>query len=417
MRRFLAALAATAVACTGWAVPGYADLQQPAVVNPNPVDWTPNVLDGEVTSIAVVGDTVVVGGDFRRIGEAGARDSIDRPYLFAFNRVDGRLRDFRPDLDGAVNALVAGPDDTVYVGGAFRRVNGSNRRGIVRLNLFNGEISDGFDASVDNGDVRALEAYGGAVYVGGSFTGVNGFGQVALARIDGRTGAVDRDFQVGITGPGLTRTKIEDMALSADGSRLVIIGEILAVGGYRRAQLAVLNVGAGQPRLSSWYTDAYDNMCHKSYKTYVRAVDFAPDSSYFVVVTTGAHPGPQRMCDSAARFDLAGDGLHRPTWVNHTGGDSLTAVSVTGAAVYVGGHQRWMNNPYGNNSPGQGAVDRPGLAALDPGSGSALPWNPTRSRGKGVRAMVATSAGLFIGSDTDRLGNEYHGRLGLFPLG
>ena len=158
-------------------------------------------------------------------------------------------------------------------------------------------------------------------------------------------------------------------------------------------------------------------MCHKSYKTYVRAVDFAPDSSYFVVVTTGAHPGPQRMCDSAARFDLSGNGLHGPTWVNHTGGDSLTAVSVTGAAVYVGGHQRWMNNPYGNNSPGQGAVDRPGVAALDPGSGFVLPWNPGRSRGKGVRALIATSAGLFIGSDTDRLGNEYHGRFGLFPLG
>jgi hypothetical protein len=45
---------------------------------------------------------------------------------------------------------------------------------------------------------------------------------------------------------------------------------------------------------------------------------------------------------------------------------------VTGAAVYVGGHELWF---------------------------------------------LSTPAGLIVGSDTTSLGHEYHARLGMFPLG
>jgi hypothetical protein len=33
----------------------------------------------------------------------------------------------------------------------------------------------------------------------------------------------------------------------------------------------------------------------------------------------------------------------------------------------------------------------------------------------GVRAFAITPLGLLVGSDTDELGREYHGRVGLFP--
>ena len=75
-----------------------------------------------------------------------------------------------------------------------------------------------------------------------------------------------------------------------------------------------------------------------------------------------------------------------------------------------------MDNPHGNESAGPGAVSRPGIAAIDPVTGRASTWNPTRSRGIGVRTLVATPRGLLVGSDTEQLGHEYHGRLGLFPL-
>ena len=60
---------------------------------------------------------------------------------------------------------------------------------------------------------------------------------------------------------------------------------------------------------------------------------------------------------------------------------------------------------------------RRGIAALDPVTGKATAWNPRRvPRGIGARALLATPQGLLVGSDTERIGNEYHARLALLPL-
>ena len=91
---------------------------------------------------------------------------------------------------------------------------------------------------------------------------------------------------------------------------------------------------------------------------------------------------------------------------------------MTGAAVYVGGHQRYLDNPNGSDAKGAGAgaVSRVGIGAVSPATGKALSWNPTRTRGVGVRSFAVTPTGLIVGSDTEQLGHEYHGRVGMFPL-
>jgi hypothetical protein len=61
-------------------------------------------------------------------------------------------------------------------------------------------------------------------------------------------------------------------------------------------------------------------------------------------------------------------------------------------------------------------VPRSGLAALDPANGLPYSWNPGRSRGRGVFALVSTDDGLYLGSDTTTLGGEFHARTGFFPL-
>jgi hypothetical protein len=152
---------------------------------------------------------------------------------------------------------------------------------------------------------------------------------------------------------------------------------------------------------------------------YMRDVDFSPDGLYFVLVSTGFVPQNGQigiaLCDATARFETATLAPTRPTWINYTGGDTLHSVAVTDQAVYVQGHQRWLDNPQGRDSAGPGAVSRPGIGAINPTTGKALAWNPTKDRGVGGKDLLVTSRGLWVGSDTNNIGHEMRKRVALLP--
>jgi hypothetical protein len=93
-------------------------------------------------------------------------------------------------------------------------------------------------------------------------------------------------------------------------------------------------------------------------------------------------------------------------------------VAVTPAAVYVQGHQRWVSTSGSGCKPG--CASRQGIAALAPGSGAALAWNPGKSRGVGGKDLLVTTApaGLWVPSDTNQIGNprQIHEKLAFLPL-
>ena len=419
MRRRLFAAAAMTCAALLAATPAVADPAQPAVVSADPVDHTPHVLDGTVWALTVVGDTVVVGGSFTKVQDSSRKLTYSRRNIFAYGLSDGVIRPFAPQVDAPVYALAPGAGNSVYVGGAFKTVNKVAQRGLARVALGDSGRVAGFGAKINWGDVRAMAVRGSRLYVGGTFSAVNGTTRVGLARLNTTSGAVDTRFDAKLSAPGLSRTRVEHFDITPDGKRLVIIGALLKVGSASRTQIAMFDTSGTAATVLSWYTDAYKAECMKGFDTYLRQVKFSPDGTYLVVAATGRASSPTKLCDSAARFETKGGGKHNPTWVQRTGGDSLYAVAVTGSAVYVGGHQRYLDNPYGSdaNGPGPGAVKRVGIGALNPSTGRALAWNPTRKRGVGVRAFQVVPQGLIVGSDTDELGKEYHGRIGMFPIG
>jgi hypothetical protein len=159
--------------------------------------------------------------------------------------------------------------------------------------------------------------------------------------------------------------------MAVSGGRLYIGGTFKTVNAVARAALA-----ASPVTVTGWATTRCQQQCAAVFATYMRDVDVSPDGSYFVVVTTGAYRAGS-LCDAAARWETAATGPgQQPTWVDHTGGDTLYSVAVTGTAVYVGGHQRWMTNSFAGDRAGPGAVAREGIAALDPVNGRPLSWNP-----------------------------------------
>ncbi|HEY3686761.1 MAG TPA: hypothetical protein VGL93_27250 [Streptosporangiaceae bacterium] len=410
-----ATLAATAGAAT--AIPAGAGTTQTRVVSANPAAWTPNVLDGAVKAITSVGNKIIVGGTFTKVRAASGGAVLSRPHIFAFDQGTGKIdTKFVPKVDGTVYGLAPGPGGTVYAGGAFHNVNGSATRGLTRLYLANGYRNGNFmKTTTGNGTVHSIVAGKDHLYVGGSFTSIKGVKRAGLARVSKYYGVVDTKFNVPISTPRAGELKVQKMALSPKGDRLVIDGTFLKVAGHSRPQVAVIYTTTAHPGLASWSTTRFSPRCSTAVDTYTYGIDFSPGGKYFAITTSGAKYNGT-LCDSVSLWNTYGGGSTTPKWVNSTGGDSLYSVVVTGAAVYVGGHNRWLDNPDGRDSAGPGAVSRPGVGAVSSSTGKALSWNPTRTRGHGAEALYATSKGVYIGSDTDELGHEYHARLGFFPL-
>lgn len=405
---------------------------QSRIVTDDPVDWTPHVLDGQVLAVAQVGNTAFVGGTFTQVQQAGSTAVLNRSYLFAVDTTTGSvLPGFQATVNGDVEAIAVAPDGaSVVIGGAFTTVNGVARRRIARIDAQTGQVATGFTANA-SALVQALVVRDGWLYAGGKFATVNGITRAGLARLDPASGAVDPGLDLPLTDPPRGTMGVQGLDVDPEGSSLVVVGNFSRVGGQDRVQIAMLDLSTSPVSVENWQTSVFPvwnpdvanaTWCSSTFESYMRDVDFAPDGSYFVVSTSGANRA-NRLCDTVTRWEAGarGTGL-QPTWVDASGGDSLTAVAVTGEAVYVGGHQRWMNNPYialacGDcPGPGPGGVAREGIAALDPVTGLPFTWNPGRTRGYGVTAFLGTADGLWVGSDTDVLGRETHRKLGFFPL-
>ncbi len=393
---------------------------QNQLVSTKPVNWTPAVNDGAVRAVIQVGNTIVLGGTFTSVTPAGSTIAQTHNNIVAFSATDGTiLSTFNPTIDGPVDALVAAPDgQSVYVGGEFSTVNGVATKSLTRLSMTNGATVTTFKTVAINGNVLDLKLSGSRLWVGGNFTKFATFSQPALATVNATTGKYDPFDQVQFAGVqhGGT-TAIQKFDITPDGSRLLVIGNFTSVGGVTHHQAAMLDIGGTSAVVSDWATSFYDGNCASAFQSYMRDLDISPDGQYAVVSTTGAYGGSTSPCDETSRWEMTahGTGL-TPTWTDYTGGDTTYAVAITGVAVYVGGHFRWENNAFAGDRAGAGAVAREGIAALDPKNGLPLGWDPGRTRGVGVFDMLATPAGLWVGSDTDRLNGALRPRIAFLPL-
>jgi Domain of unknown function (DUF5122) beta-propeller len=399
-----------------------ASIAHSGVVSDNPANFTPNVeSDTTVSRPAVhaleqLGGTVYAGGKFHSVANA-ARTTLDtRNNIMGFSATTGALTSFAPQLDGTVWAIEAS-GSSLYVGGDFKTVNGVTRKKLVKLDATTGQVDTAFQPTIKSGNVTEIRLVDGRLIVGGKLPG-------KLLALDPVTGADTGYIDLPITGrvaDNAGPTKVYKFAVNPAGTRLVALGNFTSVGGSQRWQAFMLDLGATGVSLNPWYYQPLENLCAaRSLPAYLRDVDFSPDGSYFVFVSTGYVPRSggigRDLCDAASRFETSVAQPNRPTWINYTGGDTLHSVAVTGAAVYVQGHQRWLDNPYGRDSAGTGAVSRPGIGAIHPTLGTALPWNPTKTRGVGGKDFLVTDAGLWVGSDGKRFAGEYRARIAFCPV-
>jgi hypothetical protein len=383
------------------------------VVNANPVDTTPHVLDGETHTVLDLGTRVLIGGQFSQVKRYSKPEVFTRTNLFAYTKATGVIDPaFAPALNGKVTALLSAPDGMAYVAGQFKNVGGVvGTSYLIKINPATGAVVPAFAPAI-NGMVYDIHLANGKLYAGGSFTKSRNLVRTNFVVLDPATGKPNTT-DVAFASPALGTGRIMRFDATPDGRKLVAIGNFTKVGGQTHLNVAVLDLtAAGGATVNGWSTDLYRaGLCGSSYDTYLYDVDVSPDGGYFVIVTTGGPHGTSTLCDTAARWELNVTGPATTTWRNYTGGDSLTSVAITGPAVYVAGHQRWANNPNGADKAGPGALPRQGIAALDPTTGKALTWNPGRDRGLRAYRIVPTAEGLYVLSDSQKFAGEFHPRL------
>ena len=389
------------------------------VVSTNPVNYTPNITNGAAYKSAEANGMLYVGGSFTSVTAAAGTTptgTFTRNHILAFNAATGSIStSFAPNVNGDVWAIV--PSGTsLYIGGSFSSVNGVARRGLAKIDATTGAVDTSFNAALTSGNVTEAALVSGRLIISGTFP-------KKILAVNPATGANTGYINVAVTGSVASNAgpvEVYRFAVNPAGTKLVGVGNFTTVGGATHYRAFMLDLGSTAASVSAWRYTPLQQMCAaSSLPDYMRDVDFSPDGSYFVFVSTGFVPLSGQvgiaLCDAASRFETANLSPTRPTWINYTGGDTLHSVAVTDLAVYVQGHQRWLNNPQGRDNAGPGAVSRPGIGAIDPTTGLALSWNPTKDRGVGGKDLLVTARGLWVASDTAHIGHETRMRIALLP--
>src|SRR5262249_20135617 len=195
------------------------------------------VTNGDVTAMAISGQTLYLGGDFTSIGSYTGGgvpvDSVSALPLPAFPRVNG-----------AVTAVTSDGQGGWYVGGLFDSVGAQPRRGLaqIRSDLSVAPWNPGTD-----GYVGALALSGGIVYLGGQFTTVGGLPRRGLA-------AVNVSGAVTSWGPSLSIYGIVN-GLAVSGNAVFVGGDFESVGLQQRNSLAAINASTGT--VLPWNPDVF----------------------------------------------------------------------------------------------------------------------------------------------------------------
>ncbi|MEO8329237.1 MAG: hypothetical protein ABI586_04440, partial [Candidatus Nanopelagicales bacterium] len=205
-----------------------------AMFDERPVDGTLNAADGEVRSIAQVGDTVVMGGSFTKVGPAkpGAAGEVD----LSASSFTGNF----PEVDGVVHAAVADGNGGWFIAGQFLSVGGTTRTNLARVNAL-GNVT-AWNPAV-NGPVYALAATDdGDLMVGGDFSTIGGQSATRLARVSTTTG--DVMWTADVRGATLA-TAASVRALMVANGRVYVGGDFTKVGTTTRNRIAAFDPATG----------------------------------------------------------------------------------------------------------------------------------------------------------------------------
>ena len=425
LARYGAGAAAGALAVTGLGLAPVA--AQTGPVSPVPATGTPALAPTGVTEqvrqLAECGGTMYAVGSFTQIsGWTGAStQTVTRNNVFSFSATAPfTITSWTPDVNGTVNSIALTADCSyAYIGGSFTQVDGVSAANIADISTSNNTLVNGWAHSANKQVNTVLLTPNGHLLAGGQFTSINGSSTRYYVSLSPSTGANDGYLNLNISGhyvyPGsaVNSTSVYNQQLAPDGAYVLAEGIFTKVQGLPRQQIFMFHLASSAGNVTGWTSSEFNSYCADNHPFYVKAAAWSPDGLTVYVADTGFHPFNQGnkfpltgLCDAAVAFPSTLAPVSH-TWINYTGCDSLFSVAADSSAVYVGGHERWADNPNGCNAPGLGAIPAPGMGGFTPSNGALLPDSTgtaglyRRGRGLGADDMLVTPAGLWIASDND----------------
>ena len=390
-------------------------------VSPNPAKGTPALAPTgateQVRQIVQCRGTMYAVGTFTKIEWGGK--TYSRHNAFSFSATSPyRIKSWNPDVNGQVNSIALTPDcGQAWLGGSFTKVAGTPVGNIAKVSASSGAVVKSWAHNANKVVATILYPGNGHLLVGGAFTSINGSSRSYYASLNPSTGRDDGYLNLTISGhyvfpgSGGNSTDIYKQELSPRHNHALVEGVFTSVQGQSRQQIFMLDLGASHGTVSAWNSSEFSRHCSTGHPFYIKAAAWSPDQSTVYIATTGFHPFNWNhsfpltgLCDVAAAFPATQTGGLHHKWINYTGCDSLYAAATDGSTVYVGGHERWADNPRACNKPGQGAIPAPGMAGFTPGgslltNSSGSQGRYRRARGLGADDMLRTAAGLWIASD------------------
>ena len=291
------------------------------------------------TDTANVGKSVI-GGSFATFNGT-ARRSVAR--LNTNGTVDVSF-DIGNGANDTVYAVAVQSDGKVLVGGDFTAFNGTNKGGIIRLNL-DGSVDTAFNSGSSNpganGSVRAITIQSdGKILIGGLFTTYNGMTNNFFARLES-TGALDVTFAAAAA-PGADNA-VYSIALQGDG-KIVVAGDFTRCNGVTRNRATRLNPDGSVDPTINFGTGANGFVATtllqtvNGFQQVVLGGGFTTfnggTANYLTRLNGGSLAGPGRIEFTAANYIVSEAGASVPISVIRTGG---TTGSATNTLLAVGG--------------------------------------------------------------------------------
>lgn len=180
------------------------------------------LLPPHVDALAVISDTLYVGGRFTRAG------SLFTKNIARWSISQGKWMAMGGGVDDTVYAMTTNKE-TLYVGGRFDEANGGASQRLAAWDhklTFWTQFPIGVDGDALNTEVKALALRGNELYVGGNFSVAGGKPAYNLARYDTQAQSWSTFGEIGKG----TLDSVNALAISGNGNQLYVGGHFAQIG-------------------------------------------------------------------------------------------------------------------------------------------------------------------------------------------